>query len=206
MTRLPASGHATPITYRGARSGRQFVAIAAGGGNKYNTEFTGKLVVFALPQKGEAPEPRLISAVSRVPRFRADYKGAEEKLPVVVAPQPVPFSHRLHAGKARIDCTACHPTAMTEGRAGLPDGTSCLTCHRSGPSPAAPWVRVYKLPDFVFFSHQRHVNVACADCHGPVAARDVLAKEVSTSMTACMACHVQRKASIDCGVCHELGQ
>ena len=46
--RLPASGHATPMTYLG-EDGKQYVVIAAGGGNKYNKEFSGKLVAFALP-------------------------------------------------------------------------------------------------------------------------------------------------------------
>jgi quinoprotein glucose dehydrogenase len=49
MTRLPASGMATPVTYLGRRTGKQFVAIAAGGGNKYERKFSGKLVVFSLP-------------------------------------------------------------------------------------------------------------------------------------------------------------
>ena len=52
-TALPASGFATPATYIGKKSGRQFVVIAAGGGNKYDKVFTGKIVAFALP-KGEA--------------------------------------------------------------------------------------------------------------------------------------------------------
>ena len=47
--RLPASGHATPMTYLGD-DGRQYVAIAAGGGNKYNESYMAKLVVFALPE------------------------------------------------------------------------------------------------------------------------------------------------------------
>ncbi|MCC6862657.1 MAG: pyrroloquinoline quinone-dependent dehydrogenase [Bryobacterales bacterium] len=46
---LPASGFATPVTFRGKRTGKQFVVIAAGGGNKYDKAFTGKLVAFALP-------------------------------------------------------------------------------------------------------------------------------------------------------------
>ena len=46
--RLPASGHATPITYQG-QDGKQYIVIAAGGGNKYNDDFGGKLVAFALP-------------------------------------------------------------------------------------------------------------------------------------------------------------
>ena len=49
VTRLPASGHATPMTFRGRKTGKQYVAIAAGGGNKYNDGVNDTLVVFALP-------------------------------------------------------------------------------------------------------------------------------------------------------------
>jgi glucose dehydrogenase len=49
-TALPASGFATPATYIGKKSGQQFVVIAAGGGNKYDKVFTGKIVAFALPK------------------------------------------------------------------------------------------------------------------------------------------------------------
>ncbi len=49
ITKLPASGMATPMTYLGKRTGKQFVVIAAGGGNKYDKKFTGKLVAFSLP-------------------------------------------------------------------------------------------------------------------------------------------------------------
>jgi quinoprotein glucose dehydrogenase len=51
---LPASGFATPATYLGKKSGRQFVVVAAGGGNKYDKAFTGKIVAFALPSPAPA--------------------------------------------------------------------------------------------------------------------------------------------------------
>ena len=78
--------------------------------------------------------------------------------------------------------------------------------HKNGESPL--WVRVYKVPDFVFFNHSSHVkaSVECQTCHGPIETRDVLAKEVSTSMTTCMDCHVERKVSNECNMCHDLGQ
>jgi hypothetical protein len=87
-----------------------------------------------------------------------------------------------------------------------------MLCHRGNMAISIPqslsWARVYQVPDFVFFSHAKHVNaaVACAECHGAVERRDVMAKEVSTSMTACMSCHVARKASTTCDACHQLGQ
>jgi glucose dehydrogenase len=40
---------ATPVTYQGAKTKKQFVVIAAGGGNKYDLTFSGKLIAFALP-------------------------------------------------------------------------------------------------------------------------------------------------------------
>ncbi len=219
MTRLPASIHATPMTYTGPKSGRQFVVVAVGGGNKYNKEFIGKLMAFALPRKSDAPDPILTTAVIR-PKFNASYKGKGEKLPLAVAPQPIAFSHKVHAAAS---CQDCHTGALKQARASLPDANKCMGCHRGlqSDSPqiaalkrmhetkaALDWVRVYKVPDFVFFSHARHssAKVSCAECHGPVQQRHVLAKEVSTSMGACMDCHKQRNASLACNVCHDLGQ
>ena len=46
---LPASGFATPATYLG-KTGRQYLVIAAGGGNKYDSTFSGKIVAYALPR------------------------------------------------------------------------------------------------------------------------------------------------------------
>ncbi|HEY8536325.1 MAG TPA: PQQ-binding-like beta-propeller repeat protein, partial [Vicinamibacterales bacterium] len=51
---LPASGHATPVTYAGPRSGRQFVVVAAGGGGRFSSEVSDAVVAFALP---EEPQP-----------------------------------------------------------------------------------------------------------------------------------------------------
>jgi len=47
-TRLEGSGHANPMTYLGPRSGKQFVVIAAGGGNKLSHRFTDALEGFSL--------------------------------------------------------------------------------------------------------------------------------------------------------------
>ena len=202
-TELPASGHAVPITYTGPKTGRQYVAIAAGGGNKYNKVFAAKLVVFALPN-GRPPVARQIAPAART------YTAMREKLPADVAPQPVPFSHRIHT--QLMPCAACHVTAASTERAGLPDGSRCVRCHSSQPAVtgvrAADWVRVYRLPDFVSFSHAKHVNagVKCEQCHGPVSTRDVLKKEVSTAMPACLDCHRARRVSSSCDLCHQLGQ
>jgi uncharacterized paraquat-inducible protein A len=147
------------------------------------------------------------------------YKSTEQKLPREVAPQPIAFSHKAHAAAT---CTTCHTTALKGERAGLPQAERCALCHRGGSGgipdvpqlkewlsdkKRIPWVRVYKVPEYVFFSHARHTSakIGCESCHGAVAASSVLAQEVSTSMTACMNCHAERKVSNECGFCHTLG-
>jgi len=156
--------------------------------------------------------------VAQAPR---QYQGKEEKLPLEVGPQPVAFSHKQHAA-ARLACADCHPGATSKERAGLPAASRCLACHRTivpdhpevrrlaaleKKGGRIPWVRIYQVPEFVFFSHASHTGagIDCQTCHGPVAERDVLAKEVSTSMTACMSCHAAREVSNDCHFCHALG-
>jgi glucose dehydrogenase len=46
---LPASGHATPVTYRAPTSGRQLVVVAAGGGGRFSTTVSDTIVAFGLP-------------------------------------------------------------------------------------------------------------------------------------------------------------
>src|SRR2546427_602186 len=46
---LEASAHATPITYMGKKSGKQFVVVAAGGGGYFRGKVSDALVAFALP-------------------------------------------------------------------------------------------------------------------------------------------------------------
>jgi quinoprotein glucose dehydrogenase len=49
VTRLEASGHATPITYRGLRGGKQIVVIAAGGGGYFSDTSSDVVAAYALP-------------------------------------------------------------------------------------------------------------------------------------------------------------
>lgn len=51
--KLPAGGYATPSVYM--VNGREYVAIAAGGGGKNNTKSGDSVIAFALPDKEEAP-------------------------------------------------------------------------------------------------------------------------------------------------------
>lgn len=49
--RLPGGGNASPMTYIGPQSGRQFVVIAAGGRKALQTRMSNKIVAFALPKQ-----------------------------------------------------------------------------------------------------------------------------------------------------------
>jgi quinoprotein glucose dehydrogenase len=49
--RLPAGGNATPMSYWSAKSGRQFVVIAAGGHGGILSGYSNQLIAFALPKR-----------------------------------------------------------------------------------------------------------------------------------------------------------
>ena len=150
------------------------------------------------------------------------YESPPETLPKAVGRQPILFNHKLHS-EAGIKCHDCHPGAAKRREAGLPKLADCMVCHATiatdHPEIAklallvdtkvkVNWVRAYQVPDCVFFIHKKHVEKGetCENCHGPVATRPVLAKEKSTSMTACMNCHAERGFRDECFFCHDLGQ
>lgn len=120
--------------------------------------------------------------------------------------QPIPFSHKLHAGEMGIDCQYCH-TGVTNSRHALVPSTSiCMNCHavarknkediikltehyNSGTSIG--WKRIHKVPDFAYFNHSVHVNkgIDCASCHGNVQDMDVVQQVSSFTMASCLNCH-----------------
>ena len=48
VAKLPATAHSVPATYLGKSTGKQYVVVAAGGGNKYNSTYSDALVAFSL--------------------------------------------------------------------------------------------------------------------------------------------------------------
>ncbi|HET9088067.1 MAG TPA: cytochrome c3 family protein [Acidobacteriaceae bacterium] len=137
--------------------------------------------------------------------------------------QPVPFSHKQHAGTLQLPCEFCHAPSRTGETVKIPQAAMCMQCHEtmatSNPgvqklasyakdNRTIPWVRVYELPSFVSFSHKRHLKAGatCQQCHGPVAERVQLYQESDISMTGCMNCHRAKNASIGCNTCHMIDQ
>jgi hypothetical protein len=45
-------------------------------------------------------------------------------------PQPIVFSHQVHAGKMQISCLYCHYGAESSRHAGIPAASVCMNCHR----------------------------------------------------------------------------
>ena len=135
--------------------------------------------------------------------------------------QPIAFNHKTHAGTLKLPCKMCHPNPDPGDRMTIIAASGCMNCHSAikADSPEIkkladfaktgtpiPWVRVYEVPSFVNFSHRTHLDKGATyqDCHGQVASRDQLSRETDISMGGCMDCYKARKASLDCGVCHEL--
>lgn len=133
--------------------------------------------------------------------------------------QPVPYSHKQHLA-LNLQCKLCHTNPDPGEAMGIPSVSLCVSCHRTVKTDSPhiqkilkwaaaktepPWVRVYQIPSYVFFSHRAHAQAgaSCETCHGPVRTRDALFKETDISMGGCMDCHRRHKASNDCAFCHE---
>lgn len=120
--------------------------------------------------------------------------------------QPVPYSHRLHAGELGIDCRYCHANVERSSEAMIPPTQTCMGCHSVVKQTSArlevvresfrtgqpiEWVRVHKLPDHAFFNHSVHLNVGvgCVTCHGRIDQMEVVRVTQPLSMGWCLDCH-----------------
>ena len=134
--------------------------------------------------------------------------------------QPLPFSHKQHAGTLSLDCKMCHVNPDPGELMTYPATATCMNCHSAikTDSPhiqelakavaedrSIEWVRVYEIPGFVYFSHRTHVatGATCQGCHGQVQTRERVFVDGDITMSGCMNCHVENSASIDCNFCHD---
>jgi formamidopyrimidine-DNA glycosylase len=134
--------------------------------------------------------------------------------------QPVAFTHKAHADNG-LPCEVCHTAVATGPQAGIPSLRFCMACHLviAADKPEVQkmaaynsrgedivWARVYDYSRsaHVRFNHAPHIraSVPCATCHGDVAQQTVAERVVDLNMGACVACHVERNASVDCLTCH----
>ncbi len=133
--------------------------------------------------------------------------------------QPINFNHKVHAGDNEIPCRYCHIYASKSRVSGVPSVQRCMGCHREirkdskeikkihkhwDEQTPIEWVRVYDLPDYIYFPHNIHVNggVNCKDCHGDVKNMARITRAKDLVMGWCISCHRERNGSLDCWVCH----
>jgi hypothetical protein len=127
--------------------------------------------------------------------------------------QPIIFSHKIHAGDNKINCTYCHSSADKSEVAGIPTAATCMNCHTKV-LPDSPeiqkivkaieadqpieWKKVNDLPDHVVFNHSRHVTagINCNTCHGAVETMEKVSQFSTFSMGSCIECHRKHQGVI----------
>ncbi|MFK7739461.1 MAG: cytochrome c3 family protein [Planctomycetota bacterium] len=124
--------------------------------------------------------------------------------------QPIPYSHKLHAGSLGMDCRYCHRNVEEGAHASVPDSDTCMGCHKvikkDSPKLAnlraafgadgaegtpVEWVKVHLLPQYAYFNHSVHMraNVGCKSCHGRVDQMEIVRQVEPLSMGWCLECH-----------------
>ncbi len=140
--------------------------------------------------------------------------------------QPIFFRHDIHAGQLKLQCQYCHYTVAESSEPGIPALSTCMGCHnlvagktkenqveitklKTAWSKKQPieWVRVHTIAKHAHFPHMRHIKAlgtqACATCHGEIAQMPQVYKVNNVNnMGFCITCHIERKVSRDCSVCH----
>jgi len=141
--------------------------------------------------------------------------------------QPIFFRHDIHAGQKQMACQYCHYSVGVSNEPGIPSMQTCMGCHqlmvsgstkenqaeiaklRKAWSDKKPveWIRVHAVARHVHFPHSRHIKAlgpqACATCHGNIARMPQVYKVNNVNnMGFCISCHLERKVSRDCTVCH----
>jgi hypothetical protein len=140
--------------------------------------------------------------------------------------QPIFFRHDIHAGQFKMQCQYCHYSVAVSSEPGIPSIQTCMGCHLvvAGSDSSAKneikkvrqawnekkpveWVRVHYLARHAHFPHQRHIKAlgpnACTTCHGDVTRMPQVFKVNNVNnMGFCITCHIERKVSRDCSVCH----
>jgi len=135
------------------------------------------------------------------------YYGSPKYIDVGYMPkQPVDYSHKIHAGELGMDCRYCHVAVEKSSVASVPPTQICMNCHtmvaaeseklklvRESWTSGKPieWVRIHKLPQYVYFNHSAHINagVGCESCHGNIASMDVVHQDKPLNMEWCLDCH-----------------
>jgi cytochrome c7-like protein/class III cytochrome C family protein len=181
------------------------------------TALAALLVVGGEPSQAQQSKPAADSLVAPVITDTGSLKGPR---------QPIFFRHDIHAGQFKIQCQYCHYSVAVSPEPGIPSMQTCMGCHLvvSGSDSSSKteikkvrqawtdkkpveWTRVHFVARHAHFPHQRHIKAlgpnACTTCHGDVSRMPQVFKVNNVNnMGFCITCHVERKVSRDCSVCH----
>lgn len=175
------------------------------------------IATLAVFRQGGAQQPKAASsAVANVDT--ASLKGPR---------QPIFFRHDIHAGELQMQCQYCHYSVNFDNEPGIPSMQTCMGCHAlyvGGRTPQnqaeikklrtawqhktpIEWIRVHRVASHVHFPHSQHIKAlgsnACATCHGNIARMPQVYKVNNVNdMGFCISCHLERKVTRDCSVCH----
>ena len=120
--------------------------------------------------------------------------------------QPIPYSHKLHAGELGLDCRYCHVSVERTEFATVPPTQVCMNCHSERAEGLAeaqplreswaygkpvPWVRVHKTRTTHFSRTAATSQAASAvwECHGRIDQMEVVRQVEPLSMGWCLECH-----------------
>ncbi len=137
------------------------------------------------------------------------------------AKQPIEFNHKKHRDIG-LPCRTCHQYFEEHASAGMPRVEVCMLCHTAALTQnpeeekireyakrgeEIKWLRLYRLPDHVYFSHRRHVvlgKLECTTCHGRIgeSTKPPIKPAVELKMKDCLACHQRMAQDTDCYACH----
>jgi len=123
--------------------------------------------------------------------------------------QPIPFSHKLHAGTNKIPCQYCHSDVEKSRHASIPSTAVCMNCHKvvKTDSPLIKQVaaaynenrrvagsRFAELSDSVISPHQgpAAVRVPVRKCPGEFQTTVKAFQSAPLTMGWCMECHKGR--------------
>ena len=70
----------------------------------------------------------------------------------------------------------------------------------TGETSPVKWVRIHNLPDFAYFNHSQHVEVAgveCQKCHGPVEEMEIMYQFAPLTMGWCINCHRETNVKVE---------
>jgi hypothetical protein len=181
------------------------------------------LAAFTAISKSSPPAQQALSAADSI---WASLIAASDSGGLQGPRQPIFFRHDIHAGQYKMECQYCHYSVAVSPEPGIPSVQTCMGCHlviggrdsshqaeikklRQAWTEKKPieWVRVHYLPRHAHFPHQRHIKAlganACATCHGDVQRMPQIYKVNNVDrMGFCITCHLERKVSRDCSVCH----